>query len=116
MRPPRPPKIVLDPDKLEGKGPHGIRLDPDELAIRLMERATGQKRPPGKTATELVDGYDDETILAFSRASVVAVNYLAELLGKIENFRRRQKEQAAREAKAAAQSPALPAKQRSGLH
>ncbi len=116
MRPPRMANIVLDPDKLEEKGPHGVMLDPDELTIRLVERAIGEKRPPGKTATELMDGYDDETILEYSRASCVAVLYLAQLRGEIENAQRQQKECAARDAKMAVWPPAPPAKPPSGLH
>ena len=110
---PRLPKIELVAENLEGRKGSGIVLDPDELAIRLLESATGKPRPPGQTAAELVNGYADPELLPYGRAAEVAVCYLAELLVKMENATRRKRE-AAR--KAAAQPPALLAKPPTGLH
>lgn len=61
-----------------------VRVDRDELAVRLMEAVLDINRPPGASvmdAINAIDQRDPETLSGFLRAADVAIDFFVECCG-----------------------------------
>jgi len=60
------------------------QVDPNELAVRLIEAHGGIRRPAGKTARDLLNDMPDEIAATALMQAHAAITYMAECFGKLE--------------------------------
>jgi hypothetical protein len=57
-------------------------IDPNELAVRMMEAGHGAVRPEGVTAADLIDALEPAMRAPLLRMARAAAEYIAERIGK----------------------------------
>lgn len=60
-----------------------MKLDRDELALRMLEAAIGFRRPPNVTAAEAFECGPQNLRDAYTRASIAACQYFIECAGPL---------------------------------
>lgn len=60
-----------------------MKLDQNELALRMLEAGIGVKRPPGLTTVEALDHAPKNLLGAYMRASAAALRYFIECAGPL---------------------------------
>lgn len=65
-----------DPGKIGAK--YIAAVDPQEMAVRILEGFTGLERPHGSTAQQALDGTEPTTREAAIAAAIAALEYIRE--------------------------------------